>query len=142
MLFIVWCEIIGTLKLAAYNHAITNEIGVFHCYNRHSSSKPFPSWLLTSQTMLNSFLNAWGVIITSHTAYNWWCNHDRLILENIPKFSSVRSSFPISKMAAMTYMVNWRYWGDNSNNLSHYWKDNSKYLTFHNSGIFNIRLQC
>ena len=40
---------IGILKLAAYN--------------RHSSSKPLPSWSLTSQTMLNSFLNIWGVII-------------------------------------------------------------------------------
>ena len=43
-------ETIVVLKLAAYN--------------RHPSSKPLPSRLLTSQTMLDSSLNGWGIIIT------------------------------------------------------------------------------
>ena len=91
-------------------------------YNRHPSSKPLPSWLLTSQTMLNSSLNVWGILTV--TAYNWWCKHDKLISENIPNLYRKWVYFHYQRWLLWSRSPDDLFpvvpnptWGDNSNNL-------------------------
>ena len=112
--------------------------------------------MLTSQTMLNSSLNVWGVIIdidvygcNNHItviAYNWWCNHKRLIFEYIPKFVQKEVYFHYQRWLLWSRLPDdmWPAWSNHNVEgkteiiCRIIGKDNSRYLTFHNGGYFNI----
>ena len=72
------------------------------------------------------------------TAYNWWCNHHRLIFENKPNLNR-NKFFPLSKMAAMVVlwscdlMAMWPVWsnGNIEGKTCRIGDDKSGYFAFH-----------
>ena len=111
-LFIMVFIIIGILEFSTYNrhpsilHTITNLIAYL---SNHAQQFLEYLWLHNHITV---------------TAYNWWCHHNRLILEDYQnlfrnKFISMIKDgcYYQGQLMTLTYMNNWQYWGDNSNNL-------------------------
>ena len=106
---------------AIYFKSVTFSIVVskLATYNRNTSSKPLPSWLLTSQTMLKlQCLECLRLKIhIPVTAYNWWCNHDRLILRTYQIWTE-RSFFLDQR-----WLLWWCYGHETCMNKRQYWVD-------------------